>query len=493
MIFRQRLPLAVLSGVLLSTLNSGALFAAQQGPTLDRQMGPITTPSRYQPNVSAPRAAKPSQEYVLNQIAAGDIADLDTFDGPGGRVLPADFITDLLTNVSPDYKVDRHGISIRHATVPDSIDLTNGEIPYNVQLIDCTFEQKVDLTEATFHRNLVVDGSHFNGSVDFSDVTIANQFSASEAVFGTPGRSIDSDGPSEIFLRMKVGSTVYLPDAQFEEPTDFTHSEVGGDFLADRTTFNSRADLEGLKITFDAFFRHATFNGQACLNDAHFSNLYLSDAAFNDPDESEPTLFGGLKVDSAALDDVYVAGKIQLEDMNYQSLTPSSWERLKPLVSSWHCGSGFYENLEASFRKRGFTEQADEIYIERREHERESFTGRTRVFKWVGDWLFDFFLGYGRRLGHLLIFALGLLIAGCFVFHGSGMKLKETIPSRDPPKYNRFWYSIDLLIPIIALGQEAAWRPEDYRPFARHYGHVHKIFGNILVPIGLAALTGVIK
>jgi hypothetical protein len=59
--------------------------------------------------------------------------------------------------------------------------------------------------------------------------------------------------------------------------------------------------------------------------------------------------------------------------------------------------------------------------------------------------------------------------------------------------YNPFWYSFDLLTPFIDLHLADSWMPRQDWHFGRIYAHVHRIVGWILVPIGIAAITGIIK
>jgi hypothetical protein len=57
--------------------------------------------------------------------------------------------------------------------------------------------------------------------------------------------------------------------------------------------------------------------------------------------------------------------------------------------------------------------------------------------------------------------------------------------------YGGFWYSFHLLIPIVGLGLVDAWVPKGRA--RQRYARFHKITGNLLLPIGLAAWTGIIK
>ncbi len=74
------------------------------------------------------------------------------------------------------------------------------------------------------------------------------------------------------------------------------------------------------------------------------------------------------------------------------------------------------------------------------------------------------------------------------------MRIKD---EKDAPhyagRYNAFWYSLDLFLPIIKLGEADVWTPKDNRRWALFYRKVHIITGSLFVPIGLAAWTGIIK
>jgi len=74
------------------------------------------------------------------------------------------------------------------------------------------------------------------------------------------------------------------------------------------------------------------------------------------------------------------------------------------------------------------------------------------------------------------------------------MRLKdEKDASHYAGRYNAFWYSLDLFLPIIKLGEADVWSPKDDRRCAIFYKKVHIIIGSLFVPIGLAAWTGIIK
>jgi hypothetical protein len=66
-------------------------------------------------------------------------------------------------------------------------------------------------------------------------------------------------------------------------------------------------------------------------------------------------------------------------------------------------------------------------------------------------------------------------------------------PEDAPRVYNRFWYSLGLFLPFVDLQADKVWRPKADQTFLRNYMRVHILLGWILIPLVLAALTGLIK
>jgi hypothetical protein len=63
----------------------------------------------------------------------------------------------------------------------------------------------------------------------------------------------------------------------------------------------------------------------------------------------------------------------------------------------------------------------------------------------------------------------------------------------DTRGYNPFWYSLGLFLPFVDLQADKVWKPKREKVFLRNYMRVHILLGWILVPMVLAALSGLIK
>jgi hypothetical protein len=75
----------------------------------------------------------------------------------------------------------------------------------------------------------------------------------------------------------------------------------------------------------------------------------------------------------------------------------------------------------------------------------------------------------------------------------SGKKMELQEPEDAPRGYSRFWYSLGLFLPFVDLQAAKVWKPKADQTFLRNYVRAHIILGWILIPLVLAALTGLIK
>jgi hypothetical protein len=100
-------------------------------------------------------------------------------------------------------------------------------------------------------------------------------------------------------------------------------------------------------------------------------------------------------------------------------------------------------------------------------------------------------VGYGRRPWEAGIFCAFLIALGCVLFSPKKMELQK--PEHTPRVYSRFWYSLALFVPFVDLQGDKIWKPKANQTFLRNYMRVHILLGWILVPLVLAAVTGLIK
>ena len=129
------------------------------------------------------------------------------------------------------------------------------------------------------------------------------------------------------------------------------------------------------------------------------------------------------------------------------------------------------------------------------------------------SWTKDLLVAYGRHPWKALGWSAVFIVIGAICFPEQGME-RHRIDRRQPHgakpaaeikheaepyyvahalPYSRFLYSLDLFIPLIELGLADAWLPMKAKRWKRRWMRIHQIAGWILVPLGLAALGGIVK
>ena len=147
-----------------------------------------------------------------------------------------------------------------------------------------------------------------------------------------------------------------------------------------------------------------------------------------------------------------------------------------------------YSNLEDFFLRQGYRGDADRAFIAGKRRERKE---NLRGVGWLGSCLLDWLVGYGRRPWQAGIPCVGLVALGYVLFSPKKMELQK--PEDAPRVYSRFWYSLGLFLPFVDLQADKVWKPKADQTFLRNYTRVHILLGWILIPLLLAAVTGLIK
>jgi hypothetical protein len=111
-----------------------------------------------------------------------------------------------------------------------------------------------------------------------------------------------------------------------------------------------------------------------------------------------------------------------------------------------------YERLAAALRAGGEDAEAREVLLAKQRRRRETLPPAGRLW----GWLQDVTVGYGFRPGRAAVWMAVLWALGAVYF-----ALHHTPPPTDSgylPHWNPALYALDLLLPVIDLGQDNAWR-----------------------------------
>jgi hypothetical protein len=436
-----------------------------------------------------PQPNSDAERYVLEQVQKGKDADLGSKFPDDSRELRGSFVAALLTNRNANLKILPHGISIKGAVITGGLDMEGAEIPFDLSMEGCTFDKLVDLRDGHFARSLVFVNTQFSQGIKLDGTTVDFDFKAMACSFSSQWMS---------FEKMRVGRDFSIALSRFDIGTvSFQGTHIGGAFDAHNcifivtTVLFADMRLEGRFFAYQCQF----IESRVYFFGSHFADVVLNESRF---DEVEIVDFADMQADFISFDGVQfrTPSEIKMQQMTFKRLSPVDPAKLQFLLSKYD--AVFYADLESWFRTHGYPDEADKIFIAKKRAERQqgctNFWHQCDRGAFVWSLFQDALAGYGKRLENLLYWSLGFLIIGTLVFwKKDGMRLKDEKAVAHAPKYHAFWYSLDLFLPIIKLGEADVWTPKDDRRWANLYRKVHIIIGSLFVPIGLAAWTGIIK
>jgi hypothetical protein len=197
------------------------------------------------------------------------------------------------------------------------------------------------------------------------------------------------------------------------------------------------------------------------------------------------------------------ATTVLLDGMTYQQLrvgsrgektlrTEETREALLALAQKDKYHAEVYVILETFFRQHGYAEQADAVFIARKRRERSDVLGGLSHVAWWKNLVLDGVAGHGRHPEWAVLWSALVVGLGYGIFYSrNSMDPRKDEDAARP--YNAFWYSLDLFAPIINLEAANVWRPKDDCRWRVYYMRVQKILGWLLVPLGVAAWTGILK
>jgi len=427
-------------------------------------------------------------------VRAGEIADLSKQfpdKEKDKRKLSAHFLEALLTGTLPDVKPHPHGVRIIGAIIDEPVDLENAQIPCEVWLEHCQFNASTNFNGGSFAGTISFENSAFKEDASFNSMKVGGNAFFNDAVFEGPvlfggadfasqfvanGAQFQNEEQGANFNGMKVRGAAFFKAAVFEGAVNFVGADFASDLHMNGAKFQNKeqgASLSGMKVGGYAFFNDAVFEGPVNFGYSDFAWLDLSSA-------SSPK----------------VAAQLYMQGMSYKYIRaapeePESHTALLKLAGQSAYTADVYSNLEAFFLRQGYRADADKAFIAGKVRERKEYFRSDDWFGWLRSWMLCFLVGYGRQPWRPVIPCAFLIALGYVLF--SPNKMEPQKPEDTPRVYSRFWYSLNLFLPVIDLQAGKVWKPKADQTFLRNYMRVHILLGWILVPLVLAAVTGLIK
>ena len=329
----------------------------------------------------------------------------------------------------------------------EALSLAGSRFQDMLELQYARVEGHVDLAGIEVKRTLYLDAMKVEGGLDLSRVRAAT-LQAYALVLPACG-SCRFTAPG-----MGIAGDVLLIDARIETPFTLEGSRIAGDLMLRGAKFRERPCLSAVHV-----------DGCLNINGTHFpQGADLSDLEF------------------ARLVTLPASGERAATDGN-------TWEEvLEQLLRVSPFRAEVYARAEAYFKNRGEPDLADAVYIEQRSQERiRQLEGTTAATSWLQETL----VGYGRRPYLALLWSLLFVAIGVRVFPETAMVLKE--PTHATPKYSAFWYSLDVFLPLTHLRAGELWSPKPAARWRWLYLRIHHLLGWILIPLGIAAVSGLVK
>ncbi|RJQ83448.1 oxidoreductase [Pseudonocardiaceae bacterium YIM PH 21723] len=121
---------------------------------------------------------------------------------------------------------------------------------------------------------------------------------------------------------------------------------------------------------------------------------------------------------------------------------------------------GPYDQLAATLTAAGEDEEATAVLMEKQRLRYAGWARDSRWFGWaiwLGSQLQRFTVGYGYRPMRALVWLVVCAVLGSLWFSGHVL---VPVNEQDHPAWNPVLYSLDLLVPIVDLGQDNRWRAD---------------------------------
>lgn len=146
-----------------------------------------------------------------------------------------------------------------------------------------------------------------------------------------------------------------------------------------------------------------------------------------------------------------------------------------------------YDQLAENYRRVGHEAAERRVLIAKQERRRRNLPLPAKAWNWVSFLL----LGYGYRVWQALILFLLLLGGGTAFFEAYGHPVTQHDRSQYPPHFAPWIYTLDLLLPVINLGERENWIAKPGAP--QIVATVLIIAGWILATTFLAGLSGLVR
>ncbi|TGA98812.1 membrane-associated oxidoreductase [Streptomyces sp. MZ04] len=447
-----------------------------------------------------------TEARVWEAYARGRTVDLRPTDGAAAdsgaqwgpeRTVRAEVLRALLLD-GPRQAGETPLLRLTGARISGRLDLQYAEVAAPVHLWACYFDEELDLYGAQLRQlylgrsvlpglhavALRVDGSlrmsgcRVRGPVRLGGARISGPVFLDGAELGEEGvrltepvlalnrvtvdGDLQADGGFTAHGLVRLTGAVVAGNITFD---DAVLSNPGGTALQ-ASNLSGGTDLRAMRLSAYGLInlRSARIPGRIDLSYARLSNpggmalrassLMVGELWFR---EAAP-IEGSVSLRRSQLDLLYIVPETWPEQVHFDGLTYSMLhphepaERRLPVLDRDFDGyvPYSYEQIAAAYRRIGDDAAARTVLLARHRRHRTTLAWYAKAW----GYLQDFTVGYGFRPGRAALWFLSLLLVGSVTY---AARHPHALKPAEAPDFDPFFYTLDLLLPIIGFGQEQAY------------------------------------
>lgn len=442
-------------------------------------------------------------------------------------------------------------VFLERTTFRKEVKFSNSRFRWDVVLDGSIFEGPVDLSGAAFDADLLFRDAVFraglNGyrarvggdleamrttfdEVDFRGLNvkgeakfegiIARRFDAERAMFEgdvvfTHSQFVGQDALLDL-ERATIKQSLFLNSLDAATPVvNLVYTEVGYSLGAHENVWGHSVNMRGMHTGKHLDLRHGIFNNEVILQaaqvgaDLKLDSVIMIRGAIMDRAHVTGTLwlrgaeFGQIlslaEVDTRTLN---ITGLHKVPPPDSFSVDGLTFQHMENMVEGKSDFRGFihflnsaefspdaYGVLESFFARHGEKGFANKTLYERRARELPGLP----FFSKAGSVLLSVTVRYGRRPGLAFFWWLTFVSIGWFVFRKAKMTLVDA-DKASARNFHPFWYSLDTFLPMVDLKYADDWKlTREDNGWRWTYLRGHTLAGWVLIPIALAAISGLMK
>ena len=230
-------------GILMSSLASAWAYPY---PTSVPWMPTIATKDFNSPcSKLAARWSIPEQ-FLWTRTCAGEVVDfnklLDKHADPKAhseissilRRISSEFLETVLFRQPFRDAVTTHGVRVKGAFFDENVDLNNGQLPWQLQLVDSRFEADLNMRELQTQGEVSINGSFVQGRLHVDSAKVGSHLSVSGA-----------DLQHAIFEEAEIGRKLDMSGSTIKDKLEIRSTTVGSDMLGVGATVRHAIIEEG--------------------------------------------------------------------------------------------------------------------------------------------------------------------------------------------------------------------------------------------------------